>query len=174
MLAKVLMVGCVATALALAQGSMGPGAGPKGSSGGGPGGNDTVGGLGNDGRAHGQAKPSKAEQVAERLKLSAEQKVTYTSLLQETQKDAAPIIQQVQKSRNDLANGTLNGKSEAELVPLKQALSDAEFQMMGVEVKTFQKIVAMLKPNQVSKAPEAFDLMADIFLQSGGRGGGGR
>ena len=132
-------------------------------------------GGGNMGRAS-YHKESKAEQVANRLKLSSYQKTEYNSILQTTWKDAAPIVQQVLKSHQDLANAMLNGKSEAEVAPLNQALSDAEFQMTGVEVKTFQKIIALLKPNQLSKAPEAFDLMAGIFLPQGaGRGGwGGR
>ena len=53
-------------------------------------------------------------------------------------------------------------------------MNDSQFQMTGVEVKTFQRIVAILKPNQVAKAPEAFDLMAEIFVPQGGGGGGGR
>jgi hypothetical protein len=102
--------------------------------------------------------------------LNSDQKSEFVSLLESTQKDAAPIIEQVLKSRQDVANALLNGKSDADLAPLNQALSDAQFQMTGVEVKAFQKIVALLKPNQVAKAPEAFDLMADIFLPQPGAG----
>jgi hypothetical protein len=115
-------------------------------------------------------KESKAELMANRLKLNSDQKSEFVSLLESTQKDAAPIIEQVLKSRQDVANALLNGKSDADLAPLNQALSDAQFQMTGVEVKAFQKIVALLKPNQVAKAPEAFDLMADIFLPQPGAG----
>ena len=137
-------------------------------------GGDSVGGP-SIGGARPAPKESKADQIANRLKLNADQRVEFNSILESTQKDAAPIIEQVRKSRTDLANAMISGKSEPEIAPLNQALSDAEFQMTGVEVKTFQKIVALLKPNQISKAPEAFDLMAGIFLQQGrGRGGWGR
>jgi hypothetical protein len=176
MFAKVFLTGIAVAALAVAQGQGGGGA-PGGGGGGGRGGGMDSGGMGggNMGRAS-YHKESKAEQVANRLKLSSDQKTEYNSILQTTWKDAAPIVQQVLKSHQDLANAMLNGKSEAEVAPLNQALSDAEFQMTGVEVKTFQKIIALLKPNQLSKAPEAFDLMAGIFLPQGaGRGGwGGR
>jgi len=131
-------------------------------------------GVGDMGRAS-YHKETKGDQIVNRLKLTSDQKAEVNSLLESTLKDAAPIIKQVLKSRQDLANALLNGKSEAEVAPLNQALSDAEFQMTGVEVKAFQKIVGLLKPNQMSKAPEAFDLMAGIFLpQGGGRGGGRR
>ena len=181
MFAKVLLTGFAVAALAAAQG-MGGGAGG--------GGMDTGGGGGGTGRSGGgsgnmgggnmggggsrQQKESKAEQIANRLKLSNDQKSEYMSTIESTQKDAAPIVQQLLKSRQDLANAMLNGKSESDLAPLTQALHDAQFQMTGVEVKTFQKIVALLKPNQVAKAPEAFDLMGDIFLPQPGRGRGGR
>jgi len=54
--------------------------------------------------------------------------------------------------------------------------------MTGLEVKAFQKIYALLKPNQTARAPEAFDLMAGILdpatvgrgMGGGGRGRGGR
>jgi len=78
------------------------------------------------------------------------------------------------KSRQDLANAMLNGKTDAETAPITQALAEAQFQMTGVEVKAFQRIVGLLRPNQVAKAPEAFDIMADIFLPQGGGRGPGR
>jgi hypothetical protein len=170
MFPKVLFTGLAMAALALAQGGYGGGGGGRG--GGGMGG-DSVGGP-SVGSARPAPKESKADQIANRLKLSADQKVEFNSIFESTQKDALPIIQQVRKSRQDLANALINGKSDAEVAPLNQALSDAQFQMTGVEVKTFQRMVALLKPNQLSKAPEAFELMADIFLQGGGRGGLGR
>jgi hypothetical protein len=94
--------------------------------------------------------------------------------MEATHKDALPVIQQLLKSRQDLANAMLSGKSDADIAPLNQALSDAQFQMTGVEVKTFQRLVGILKPNQVAKAPEAFDLMGDIFIPPAARNRGGR
>jgi hypothetical protein len=67
----------------------------------------------------------------------------------------------------------INGKTDAELEPLAKAMSEAQFQMTGVEVMAFKRIVALLKPNQVAKAPEAFELMADIFMPQGAGGSGG-
>jgi hypothetical protein len=118
-------------------------------------------------------KESKADMIANRLKMSADQKSEFGTIMQATLKDAAPVVQQLLKSRQDLANALLQGKSDADLAAVNQALSDAQFQMTGVEVKTFQRIVALLKPNQAAKAPEAFELMTDIFLPvpASGRGG---
>jgi Spy/CpxP family protein refolding chaperone len=176
MFAKMLLTGFAAAALALAQGPPGGGGmGPPGGMGGGGGnmgGGNMGGGMGGPMGYH--PKESKAELMAKRLKLTDEQRSEVNTILDATHKDAASVIQQVLKSRQDVANAMVNNKSEAEMAPLVKALSDAQFQMTGVEVKTFQRIVALLKPNQASKAPEAFDLMADIFLPQGGGRGGGR
>lgn len=178
MFAKVMLTGFVVAALAMAQGAGGgpPGGGMGGSGGGmaGGGGRDGNMGGGMPGGMMGsrQQKESKAVQMADRLKLNKDQRSEFDTIMQSTQKEAAPIIQQVLESKNNLASALVNGKTETQIAPLLQALHDAQFQMTGVEVKTFQRIVALLKPNQVAKAPEAFDLMADIFLPQGGAGGG--
>jgi len=171
MFAKVFLTGIAVAALALAQG---PGGGGGGGGGRGGGMNDP--GMSGGGVRASYHKESQTDQIANRLKLDNDQKAEVNSLFEATTKDAAPIVQQVVKCRQDLANALLHGKSEADIAPLNEALRDAEFQMTGVEVKAFQKVVALLKPNQMAKAPEAFDLMADIFvLQGRGRGeSGGR
>jgi hypothetical protein len=132
-------------------------------------------GGGNMGGGGRQQKESKADQIVSRLKLSGEQKSEFVTIMESTAKDADSIVHTVLQSRQSLANAMIQGKSEADMAPLLQAANDAQFQMTGVEVKTMQKIMAILKPNQMSKVPEAFDLMEDIFLpQGGGRRGGGR
>jgi hypothetical protein len=172
MFAKVVLTGIAVAALALAQG---PGGGGGGGGGRGGGGSDPNMGIGGFGRAT-YHKETQADQIANRLKLDSDQKMQVNSIFEATTKGAEATVQQVLKCRQDLANALLNGKSGADIAPLNEALRDAEFQMTGVEVKAFQKVVALLKPNQMAKAPEAFDLMADIFvLQGRGRGeSGGR
>ena len=172
MLAKVILTCVAAAALAAAQGGGGGGMGGGGGRNGNMGGGEM--GGGNTGGGGRQQKETKGDQIVNRLKLNSDQKSEFVTIMEATQKDATPIIQALLRSRQDLANAMIQGKTDAEIAPLTQALSDAQFQMTGVEVKTFQKIVGLLKPNQVSKAPEAFDLMADIFLPQPGRGRGGR
>ena len=45
-------------------------------------------------------------------------------------------------------------------------------QMTAIETKAFGKVYALLNPNQQSKAPAAFELMAGMF--GGAPGGRGR
>ncbi len=69
-------------------------------------------------------KETKADMIASRLKLSGDQKSEFVTMLESTQKEAAPVIQQVLKCREDLANAMLAGKSDADVAPLNQALSE--------------------------------------------------
>jgi hypothetical protein len=183
MFAKALFTGIAVAALAAAQG-MGGGGGQSGDpgsmggmgGGGGKGGSRDSGNMGGGdmGGSRRVQKESKADLIANRLKLSTDQKSEFGTIMEATHKDALPVIQQLLKSRQDLANAILSGKPDADIEPLNQALSDAQFQMTGVEVKTFQRLVGILKPNQVAKAPEAFDLMGDIFIPPAARNRGGR
>jgi hypothetical protein len=162
MFLKVLFTGMAFTALVLAQGG--------GKSGGRGEQDSTPPGGANGMRAQ---KETKADQIVNRLKLNKEQKTEFESILETAAKGADPVVQQVLHSRNLVAAAMITGRSQAELDVLVKAMNDAQWQMIGVEVGTFQKIVAILKPNQTAKAPEAFDLMADIFVPQGGGMGGG-
>jgi hypothetical protein len=183
MFAKILLTGFAVAALALAQGGMGSaGGGDTGGMGGGGGGGGRGGGSGDmnsigggGGGAPRVQKQTKAELMAARLKLGKDQLTDFDAILNSTFKDSQPMLQALILSRQNLANGLIAGKTETEIADLNKALSEAQFQMTGVEVMAFKKIVALLKPNQTAKAPEAFEMMADIFIPapSAGRGGGG-
>ena len=175
MFLKMVITGCALAALALAQpGGMG---GSGGSSGGmGPigGAGQETGGKGNGmgsggGAAH---KATKAELIADRLKLNKEQKSDLETLLTSTAKEAEPVVQQLGKVRAAYASALIGGKTDADLDPVAKAVAEAQFAMTGVEVRAFQSIVGFLKPNQLAKAPEAFDIMEDIFMPQPGAGGG--
>lgn len=183
MFLKAMFTGFAVAALALAQGGgMGGGGGAGGGMGtiGGAGQEENgvrAGGMGPSGGTRGAQKQTKADMIIDRLKLNKDQQSEFVTILQASAKDSAQVVQAVLQARNMYATAMINGKSGTDLEPLSKALSEAQFQMTGVEVRTFQKIVALLKPNQMAKAPEAFDEMADIFLPSmsggGGRGMGG-
>ncbi len=121
-------------------------------------------------------KESKADQIVSKLKLSKDQKAEFESILEVSYQDADPVRKQLAQGRAALANATLSGQSADDIAKITTAYTTVEAQMTGLEVKAFQKIYALLKPNQTTHAPEAFDLMAGILdTAAGGRGmGGGR
>lgn len=170
MFLKVLLTAAAVSTLALAQGG---GQGGMGGGGGGGRGEQGAGAvpMGNT-RAQ---KETKGEQIASKLKLSKDQKTEFESTMEAAYQEAGPVRTQLAKSRADLANAVLAGKLADEIAQFTKAYTSAEAQMTGLEVKAFQKVYATLKPNQTSRAPEAFDLMAGILdpaAAGGGRGGG--
>jgi len=179
MVSKVLFTGLAVSVLALAQGG-GMSGGDMGGSGGSMGKNGMGGGAGSpvdSGRGGGgrAQKETKGDQIVNRLKLNKDQKTQFESIVEASLKEASPVVNQFLQARNMLATAMISGKTGADLVPIAKAMSDAQMQMTAVELSTFQKVFAILKPNQTAKAPEAFDLMAGIFIPTttGGRGGGG-
>jgi hypothetical protein len=175
MFLKVLLTAAAATTLALAQG--GGDMGGMGGGGGGAGrgsGSDTTGMTGMGGMGSRPQKESKADQIVGKLKLSKDQRTEFESILEVSYQDADAVRKQLAQARASLANATLTGQSADEIAKITKAYTTVEAQMTGLEVKAFQKIYALLKPNQTAHAPEAFDLMAGILdPAAGGRGQGG-
>jgi Spy/CpxP family protein refolding chaperone len=162
MLVRVLAITALAATLASAQRGGGGGRG---------------GGMGGDMGAVGMGMPmprqTKADQVADKLKLSKEQKEELGQILSAGAEQAAPLRGQLGNARVQLAGVLIEGKGEADLKKAQDAVADVSAQIASVETKAFAKIYAMLKPNQQPKAPQAFELMAGMFSQGGGRGPGG-
>jgi hypothetical protein len=176
MFLKVLLTAAAVTTLALAQGG-----GDMGGMGGGSGGGSGRGSGSNIGGMSGMGAPgvrpekeSKADQIIGKLKLSKDQQTEFESILEVSYQDATQVRGQLAQGRSALANAILAGKSADEIAQITKAYTTIEAQMTGLEVKAFQKIYALLKPNQTSRAPEAFELMAGILdPAAGGRGPGG-
>jgi hypothetical protein len=175
MLVRVLVAAGVAVGLACAQGgeTMGGGMGRGG------GGMDR--GMG-EGTGGGGAMPrpqrqSKADMLADKLKLKNDQKSEVEKILSNANEKAGPVRTQLMQQRQVIAQAML---AKAGPEDIKKALADYAIisaQMTGIESDAFAKVYAILKPNQQAKAAQAFEIMAGMFLGSpGGRGranGGG-
>lgn len=158
MMLKLLLAAALATGVASAQGGMG---------------GDTGGGGGRGGRGGGDAstigapprvqKPSQADQVVDKLKLNKDLKNEFEALLEEAQKEAAPVRQKLLETRNAIAVAMVAGKGKEEIDPLLKNYAAVSAEMTGIETRILAKICAKLKPNQQAKAGQAFDLMAEIF-----------
>ena len=111
---------------------------------------------------------------ADKLKLNKDQKENALTALGEAFAESAPVRQQMEKSRVAIAVALIDGKSGDELKKLMDDYTAAVAQMTGIEAKVFAKLYAALKPNQQSKAAQAFELMAEALdITAGGRGAGG-
>lgn len=172
MLVRILMAATLAAGLACAQDEMGGGGmgrGGGGRGGGGMGGDMSGMGGGNMPRAQRQ---SKADMLADKLKLKNEQKSEVEKILMNANEKAGAIRGQLGQQRAAIAQAMLSKASEQDLKKMFADYAAVSAQMTGLESDAFAKIYAMLKPNQQAKAAQAFELMAGMFLGNAGGGGG--
>jgi len=172
MFVRSLLAGFLLAAAALAQGGMGGMGGSGGGMGGSGMGRQQGGQMGDMGGGMPRAqRQSRFDQIADKLKLNKGQREQAQTIVDAGREEAAPLRESVAKARLGIADAMVNNKGDDEVKKAEEAYSAEVAKLTGVEAKTFAKIYALLKPNQQSKAPQAWDLMADIF-SSGGRGAG--
>jgi hypothetical protein len=152
---RLLLTGVLALGYAFAQ--RGGGMGGEGGEGGGFGG----GGL-NIPRAP-QVMMNRIDILAQELALDKEQKKNVKSILDQAQKEANPVHQEIVKSRLALGEAIQAGKSADEIKQLVNSEAALETQMVGIELSAFTKIYQGLQPDQRNKTRPLFTMMKGIF-----------
>ena len=158
MLRKLFFIGILAAGVALAQGGMGGG----GMSGGGMGGGGRDSGMGEMGGGPRMAT-TRLDRMSEALKLNHDQRKDIKNILDEGQKDAASLRDEMTKSRLAIAASVDDGKSQDEVSQAVNAYAGLEMQMTQLELKAFAKIYQTLDKDQQAKAGIVYQMMAGIF-----------
>jgi hypothetical protein len=81
----------------------------------------------------------------------------------EASKLAPPVAQQMQQLRVRLVNAEIE-KNEAEVKAILEGYRAAAARMAEIEAQVFAKVYALLRPNQVNRATEAFAIVAGVFI----------
>jgi len=168
---RLLAAGALAAGLMSGQDDMG-GMGGRGGGGGGRGG-DMGGGGGMMPRPQ-----SKADQFVDKLKLNREQQEQTQKILSAALERLGAVRMDLDARRAKIAGAFIDGKSADEVKALTAEYAGASAQLMQIEADAFAQVCALLKPNQQSKADQAFEILTSLFAQAGGgrggRGGMGR
>ncbi|HKE27158.1 MAG TPA: hypothetical protein VKB88_32610 [Bryobacteraceae bacterium] len=171
---RLLCAVSMASAIAMAQGGMGGemGGGGGGRPGGGGGGME----RGEGGMGGGGVRPQRQtpfDVFAEKLKLSKDQKTEAMTIFQDAAKEIAPIREQMQQVRQNLAGALIQNQTGDPVDQILKAYAQQASQAAGIEAKAFARICKMLKPNQEKGAAQAFELLADTLprMSDGGRNG---
>jgi hypothetical protein len=117
------------------------------------------------------------EQIVERLKLDNKTQLpAVQQIFTAAAIEAAPVGQDISLLRQRMLDAELSGKADDFKTAL-EAYRAAAAKMTGLETQAFVKVYALLKPNQQSKAPQAFEWMGGLLMPAapGGRArrGGG-
>lgn len=164
MLMRLLLTAVLAAGFAAAQ---------RGGGGGGGGGGEE-GGMGGAGGGIPQVRrQSKQDLLFDKLKLNKDQREEATKILSAAMEKAAPVREQLSKGRMIIANAITGKASEEGIKNLMGQYTSVSATMTGIEAEAFGKLYALLKPNQQAKAPQTFELVAEVFAGSGMAGGGG-
>jgi len=159
MFCKLLLTGIFVTTFVFAQAR----------GGGGMGGDMGEGGAG-DGRGGsmdlpsvGAGRPSRLDQLTQTLKLNKDQKKEVKSILDEAQKEATPVREQMAKSRAAIGDAIQGGKSQDEINQLVSSEAALESQMAGIELGAFAKIFKGLDKDQQANTRSVFQMMKGMF-----------
>jgi uncharacterized membrane protein len=143
MLSRILLAGLVASTLAFAQ-----------RGGGGRGGSNMSGGVGE----------TRMDRLTSALKLSKDQRKEIKAAMDDAQKQATPIYQQLPKSHLAIAQAIADGKSQEEIDKAVHHQAELETQIASIELHAFAKAVVWLGPDQKQLGiPLVFSMVRGVF-----------
>ncbi|HXS93472.1 MAG TPA: hypothetical protein VN736_02640 [Candidatus Limnocylindrales bacterium] len=160
MFLRILMAAALAAGLASAQR-------------GGGGGSRNGGGMG--GEMPRVQRASKLDTIADKLGLSKEQREEFQQIVSASAEKAGPLNEQLNNGRQQLTGVMATGRDSGEdFEKLKSAYIGVLSLEAGLEADTYQKLYAILKDKQKTKAAPVFaELMSGLYERSAGPGGGG-
>lgn len=162
MFGKLLMTGILAAALAMAQRG-GGGGGDMGEMGGSSGGGRGGSRGGPELPSVYPSKPTRLDQMTQVLKLDKEQKKVVKSLMDEAQKEAAPVREQLMKSRLAIGEAVQGNSGEEDIKRLVGKEAGFQSQLAGIELHVFAKIYKSLDRDQQANTRSVFQMMKGIF-----------
>jgi hypothetical protein len=161
MLTRLVLAGILAVAVGAAQrgggGGMGGGGGEGGMGGMGGGGGMDRGGMG-------ASRPTnRMDYLSDMLKLDKEEKKQVKAIMDDGQKEAAPVKEEIAKTRTAIAEAVAAGKSSEEIKKAEAAYAAAAVHMHQIELGAFAKIYQILDKDQQAKAGQVYGMMAGVF-----------
>jgi Spy/CpxP family protein refolding chaperone len=109
-----------------------------------------------------QSRPSRMDMLEKALSLNKDQRKDVKNIMDEAQKEAAPLREQMAKGRADVAAAVEGGKSDAVDQAVK-SYADLETKMAAIELKAFAQIYKLLDSDQQQKTRDVFPMMSGVF-----------
>lgn len=142
---RLFIIGIAVSTMAFAQGKKGGGGGNNNNSGPMP-----------------PASVNRLDQFTQILKLDRDGKKQVKSVMDDAQKEATPVKDQMEKGRLAIAQAVVGGKQE-EIDAAVKSYAVSETQMAGIEMNAFAKIYNALDKEQQQHSPTIFQMMPGIF-----------
>jgi Spy/CpxP family protein refolding chaperone len=149
MISRFVVVGLLAAAMAVTASAQRGGGGRGG-------------GMGDNMPSSGPARVNRLDMLSDYLKLSKDQKKDLKNTMDEGQKEAAPLRDQMAKGRAEVAAAVASGKAESVDQAVK-SYGELEGRMAAIEMKAFAQIYNLLDSDQKTKTRGVFTMMGGIF-----------
>ena len=101
--------------------------------------------------------------ISNMLKLTKDQKKDLKSAMDEGQKEATPVHEQILKSRDAIAEALGATKTRDEINQLINAEAALETQLVTIELKAFTKVFKKLDAEQQPRAGDLLFMMKGVF-----------
>ena len=102
--------------------------------------------------------------MSDALKLTKEQKKDVKEVMDEAQKEASPIHEQITKSHLAIGEAIAAGKAQEEIDKAVRSEAELETQLASIELHAFAKVVASLEVDQKQRGvPMVFAMVRGAF-----------
>ena len=111
------------------------------------------------------ASTNRIDVIEKMFSLNKDQKKAVKLTLDEAQKEAAPVREQLIKAHLTIGGAIQAGRSQEEIDLLVRAQAGLRVRMSEIEFKAFAKIYECLNNVQQTNSPALFQMMRGIFLE---------
>ena len=105
---------------------------------------------------------NRLEVLEKALSLNKDQRKDVKNIMDEGQKEAAPLRDQMAKGRADVASAVESGKPESVDTAVK-SYAELQSKMAAIELKAFAQVYKLLDSDQQPKTRDVFPMMSGIF-----------
>jgi Spy/CpxP family protein refolding chaperone len=149
MISRFVFIGVLAAAMAVTASAQRGGGGSRNS------------GMG-DNMPMAPSRPSRMDVLERTLSLNKDQRKEVKNIMDEGQKEAAPLRDQMVKGRAEVAAAVQSGKAESVDQAVK-SYAELQMKMAAIELKVFAQIFKALDSDQQQKTRDVFPMMGGIF-----------
>ena len=108
---------------------------------------------------------TRLDRMAEAIKLTKEQKKDVKATMDEAQKEATPLHEEMNKGRMAIAEAIAAAKGQEEIDKAVRSEAELETQMASLELHTFAKVIGFLEVDQKKVGvPIVFAMVRGAFL----------
>ena len=149
MMTRFLAVGFLAAALAMTASAQRGGGGRSS-------------GMGDNMQMGSPQRMNRMDMLEKTLSLNKDQRKDVKNIMDEAQKEAAPLREQMAKGRADVASAVESGKADSVDQAVK-SYADLQTKMATIELKAFAQIFKLLDSDQQQKTRDVFPMMGGVF-----------